>query len=82
MDRLPSGTLVVVGPLPLTQESWSDNKDRRHAAANLAYSSSLRVAVLADTPLPENLHSDIDLLLRPDDVGLDSKPVDVLGVVT
>ncbi|HHF9082028.1 TPA: hypothetical protein ACPTZX_005285 [Escherichia coli] len=82
MDRLPSGTLVVVGPLPLTQESWSDNKDRLNAAANLAYSSSLRVVVLADTPLPENLHSDIDLLLRPDDEGLDSEPVDVLGIVT
>jgi hypothetical protein len=82
MDRLPSGTLVVVGPLPLTQESWSDNKDRLNAAANLAYSSSLRTVVLVDTPLPENLHSDIDLLLRPDDEGLDSEPVDVLGVVT
>lgn len=82
MDRLPSGTLVVVGPLPLTQESWSDNKDRLNMAANLVYSSSLRIAVLVQTPLPENLHSDIDLLLRPDDEGLDSEPVDVLGVVT
>ena len=52
MDRLPSGTLVVVGPVPLTQESWSDNKDRLNTAANLAYSSSLRVVVLAETPLP------------------------------
>ncbi len=82
MDRLPSGTLVVVGPLPLTQESWSDNKDRLNTAANLAHSSSLRIAVLVETPLPENLHSDIDLLLRPDDEPLDSEPVDVLGVVT
>lgn len=82
MDRLPSGTLVVVGPVPLTQESWSDNKDRLNTTANLAHSSSLRVVVLAQTPLPENLHSDIDLLLRPDDEGLDSEPVDVLGVVT
>lgn len=82
MDRLPSGTLVVVGPVPLTQESWSDNKDRLNTAANLAYSSSLRVVVLAETPLPENLHSDIDLLLRPDDEGLNSDPVDVLGIVT
>ena len=82
MDRLPSGTLVVVGPVPLTQESWSDNKDRLNAAANLAHSSSLRVVVLAETPLPENLHSDIDLLLGPDDEGLDSDPADVLGIVT
>lgn len=82
MDRLPSGTLVVVGPLPLTQESWGDNKDRLNAAANLADSSSLRITVLVETPLPENLHSDIDLLLRPDDEDLDSEPVDVLGVVT
>lgn len=82
IDRLPSGTLVVVGPLPLTQESWNDNKDRLNAAANLAYSSSLRIAVLVETPLPDNLHSDIDLLLRPDEEDLDSEPVDVLGVVT
>lgn len=81
MNRLPSGTLVVVGPLPLTQESWSDNKDRLNVAANLAYSSSLRIAVLVETPLPENLHSDIDLLLRPDDEGLDSEAVDTLGIV-
>lgn len=82
MDRLPSGTLVVVGPLPLTQESWSDNKDRLNVAASLAHSSSLRIAVLVETPLPENLHSDIDLLLRPDDEPIDSEPVDVLGIVT
>lgn len=82
MDRLPSGTLVVVGPLPLTQESWSDNRDRLNTAAGLAYSSSLRIVVLAETPLPENLHSDIDLLLRPEGEGLDTEPVDVLGVVT
>lgn len=82
MDRVPSGTLVVVGPVLMTQESWSDNKDRLNTAAGLAHSSSLRVAVLVKTPLPENLHSDIDLLLRPDDEPLDSEPVDVLGVVT
>lgn len=82
MDRLPSGTLVVVGPVPLAQESWSDNKDRLNTAANLVHSSSLRVLILAETPLPENLHSDIDLLLRPDDEGLDSEPVDVLGIIT
>ncbi|MHB1937222.1 MAG: hypothetical protein ACYCOR_11630 [Acidobacteriaceae bacterium] len=52
MDRLPSGILVVVGPVPPTQESWSDNKGRLKTA-NLAYLSSLRVAVLVETPLPE-----------------------------
>lgn len=82
MERLPSGTLVVIGPLPLTQESWSDNENRLNAAANLAYSASIRVVVLVETPLPENLHSDIDLMLRPDGEGLDSDPVDVLGIVT
>lgn len=81
MDRLPSGTLVVVGPIALTQESWSDSRDRLNTAAGLAHTSSLRVVVLVDTPLPENLHSDIDLLLRPEDEGFDSEPVDVLGVV-
>jgi hypothetical protein len=53
-----------------------------NTAAGLAYTSFLRIVVLVDTPLPENLHSDIDLLLRPEDEGLDSEPVDVLGIVT
>lgn len=43
MDRLPSGTLVGVGPVLLTQESWNDNKDRLNTAATLAHSSLLRV---------------------------------------
>lgn len=81
MERVPSGTLVVIGPLPFTQESWNDNKDRLNTAANLAHSSSLRIAVLIETPYPENVHSDVDLLLRHDDEPLDSEPVDVLGVV-
>lgn len=81
MDRLPSGTLLVIGPLPLTQESWSDNKDRLNVAAGLVYESSLRVIVLVETPLPENLHSDFALLLSPDNK-IDSLQMDVLGVAT
>ncbi len=82
MDRLPSGTLVVVGPLPMTQESWEDNRDRLTTAAGLAYASSLRIIVLVDTPLPDNLHSDITLLLSDEGDGSDGELADVLGVVT
>lgn len=82
MERLPSGTLVVVGPLELTQDGWEDSSNRLNVAANLAYSHSLRIAVLAKTPMLKNLRSDIDLLLRPKGESLDTQPVDTLGIIT
>ncbi len=82
MERLPSGTLVVVGPLELTQDGWEDSCNRLNVAANLAYFHSLRIAALVRTPSLQNLYSDIDLLLRPEGEGLDTPLVDTLGIVT
>jgi hypothetical protein len=82
MDRLPSGTLIVVGPLQLSQEQWSDSKNRLNTAADLAYTTELRIVVLVETPSPKNMHSDIELLLRSEDEGPEIKSIDTLGIVT
>ena len=60
MERVPPGTLFVLGPLVLTEESWSDCRDRLRAAIDLPG----RVVVLFDTPQPEYLFDDAMLLLQ------------------
>jgi hypothetical protein len=60
MERVPPGTLFVLGPLVLTEENWSDCRDRLRAAIDLPG----RVVVLFDTPQPEYLFDDAMLLLQ------------------
>lgn len=61
LQRVPSGTLVVLGPLRLNQQSWDDAAGRLWMACVLALDSGHRVAVLVDTPSPESLLADIQL---------------------
>jgi hypothetical protein len=82
LDRVPSGTLLVVGPLELTQQSWSESASRLEMACLRAGSSGHRVAVLVDTPTPETMCNDLDLMVRscgPE--GADNGAV-LVGVVT
>jgi len=60
MERVPPGTLFVLGPLVLTEENWSDCRDRLRAAMDLPG----RVVVLFDTPQPEHMFDDAMLLLQ------------------
>jgi hypothetical protein len=60
MERVPSGTLFVLGPLVLTEENWNDCRDRLRAAIDLPG----RVVILFDTPQPEHLFDDAMLLLQ------------------
>jgi hypothetical protein len=64
LARAPSGTLVVVGPVEMAQETWENNRDRVGAAANLALDAGLRVVVLCTTPMPQSIRDDVVLLLR------------------
>ena len=64
IDRLPSGTLLVVGPLQLDQSSWKNSAERLEMACLHALNSEHRVAVLVDTPTPDNLCEDLDLMVR------------------
>lgn len=62
LDRVPSGTLLVIGPLELNQQAWPLSGRRLEMACIRANVSGHRVAVLVDTPTPEALHEDIELL--------------------
>jgi hypothetical protein len=62
--RAPSGTLVILGPMEMTQETWEDNGYRMWAARSLVDEAQHRVVILATTPSPSTLHSDLALLLQ------------------
>lgn len=64
IDRLPSGTLLVVGPLQLDQSTWKNAAERLEMACLHALNSEHRVAVLVDTPTPDRLCEDLDLMVR------------------
>ncbi|MFL9954609.1 hypothetical protein PQR21_32885 [Paraburkholderia nemoris] len=81
LDRVPSGTLLIVGPLKLDQQSWNDAGERLEMACNHALNAGHRIAVLLDTPTPESIHEDVRLLVtsRPDHTDHDTA---LIGVVT
>lgn len=60
MQRVPSGTLFVLGPLVLSEENWSECRDRMAAAIALPG----RVIVIVETPQPEHVMDDLMLLLH------------------
>ena len=64
IDRLPSGTLLVVGPIELDQQSWDDAAQRLEMACLHALNSDHRVAVLVKTPTPDMLCEDLVVLLQ------------------
>jgi len=63
LSRVPSGTLFVLGPVALNQQSWEDVANKLEWACIRA-SEGQRVAVLMKTPAPETLHHDVHLLVR------------------
>lgn len=81
LDRVPSGTLLVVGPLKLDQQSWNDAGERLEMACNHALNSGHRIAVLLDTPTPETINEDVQLIVtsRPNHTDHDTA---LIGVVT
>jgi hypothetical protein len=82
LSRVPSGTLIVVGPLELTQQAWGDTAVHLEQACLDAQVSEHRVAILVNTPTPESICEDVLLMVRsikPEDDDCDSA---LLGVVT
>jgi hypothetical protein len=63
LERVPSGTLIVLGPIELDQQSWSEASDRVEIACFRAESSGHRVAILFDTPTPARLGADATMML-------------------
>lgn len=54
----------MVGPLKLDQSAWQDSAERLEMACQHALHSEHRVAVLADTPTPDRLREDLDLMVK------------------
>lgn len=63
IERLPAGTLLVVGPIRLDQSVWKDSAERMEMACLHALNSKHRVAVLVDTPTPDHVCEDIEILV-------------------
>lgn len=64
IDRLPSGTLLVVGPIDLDQQSWDEAAERLEMACLHALTSNHRIAVLVNTPTPSMVYQDMVVLLK------------------
>lgn len=82
LARVPSGTLVIVGPVELNQRSWDDSASRLEIACLHALNYEHRVVVLIDTPTPEAMCEDVLLMVRsvqPEGGDYDSA---LLGIVS
>lgn len=82
LQRVPSGTLVVIGPVELDQQSWDGTATRLEQACLLAQAYDHRVAVLVKTPTPEALCEDIHFMVRSTQPEGDDCDAALLGVVT
>ncbi|WP_291518712.1 hypothetical protein [Acidovorax sp.] len=82
LQRVPSGTLIVVGPLELDQQSWSESAGHLEMACLIAQGSRHRVAVLLRTPTPESLCEDVHLMVRSTQPEGDTCEEALLGVVS
>lgn len=82
IDRLPSGTLLVVGPIHLDQDSWDDAAERLEMACLHVLNSAHRVAVLVNTPTPDMLCEDLVVLLRSPKVEPSDVDTALVGLVS
>lgn len=82
LDRVLSGTLVVVGPLELDQQSWEDSGRHLEMACLTALVSGHRVAVLVDSETPEAICEDVYLLVDSTQPEGEDYETALLGVVT
>lgn len=82
LQRVPSGTLIVVGPLMLDQQLWSDSSGHLHMACMIAQGAQHRVAVLIDTPAPEAMFEDVMLMVDSVQEEGDHCETALLGLVT
>lgn len=82
MQRVPSGTLLVLGPLDLNEQSWNDVGSRLESACLKAQAYDHRIAVLVNTESPDTLFHDIDLAVRMQEPEGDDAHEALRGVVT
>ena len=82
LQRVPSGTLIVVGPVLLDQQSWSESAGHLEMACLIAHNSRHRVAVLLSSPTPETICEDVHLMVRSVQAEDETCEEDLLGVVS
>jgi hypothetical protein len=82
LNRVPSGTLLVVGPLNLNQQDWQDSADRLEMACLRAQNSGHRVAALIRSPTPESICEDVHFIVRSVQAEGDDCDSALLGQVT
>lgn len=82
MERVPSGTLVVVGPLEMNQQAWEGTASRLESACLNAQAYGHRVAVLVDTDTHHTLFHDLALMVRQKEPEGDDTHEALLGVVS
>lgn len=81
LESVPSGTLLVLGPLEVNQQSWDDTSSRIDSACMNAQAYGHRIAVLLDTATPHTLFHDVDLMVRLKESDGDDTHEALLGVV-
>ena len=82
LNRVPSGTLLVVGPLEVNQQEWQDSAERLEMACLRAQNAGHRVAVLLDSPSLADVCEDVHLMVRSVQQEGDDCEDALLGVVT
>jgi len=82
LARVPSGTLLIVGPLELNQQSWENSAEKLEWACMHAQMSRHRVAVLIDTPAPELMFKDIEVMVQQASPEGDDCYTALAGIVT
>ena len=82
LSRVSSGTLLVVGPLELNQQSWDNSASHMEMAALRAQVYDHRVAVLVETETPERVCEDILLMLKSVQQAGDDLQTALTGIVT
>ncbi|MBP0597755.1 hypothetical protein J8I26_06560 [Herbaspirillum sp. LeCh32-8] len=82
LDRVPTGTLIVIGPLELNQQSWKSSSERLEMACLRAANYGHRIAVLCETPAHDTLPQDICLMVSAQQDGHELAKETLRGVVT
>lgn len=63
LSKVASGTLLVIGPLVMTQRDWEETSEKLDWAC-LRADDGFRVAVLLESERPEHLHHDVEVAVR------------------
>lgn len=82
MERVPSGTLLVLGPMGLCQQEWEMHANTLEAACLHASVHGHRVAILVDSPNPDLVRTDLETMIRCHAPDYPEDTQGLVGIVT